>query len=50
LIPIVGGLAGCIGFLIFPGHLRFLWWVPLVLDPGAWIALWALWNWKALVR
>jgi hypothetical protein len=32
-IPLIGGIAGCLGLLIAPWPgVRFYWWVPLILD------------------
>lgn len=39
-IPLVGGIAGMIGCLIFPhGHLRSYWWLPLILDYGCMVGM-----------
>jgi hypothetical protein len=50
LIPLVGGLSGCMGLLILPSHLAYVCWLPLALDIGTWTAVWALWNWKTIFK
>lgn len=50
LIPLIGGLSGCLGLLVLPVHLTYLCWLPFVLDLGTWIIIVALWNWKRLAK
>jgi hypothetical protein len=35
LIPLVGGLSGCLAVLIVPLEFSRWWWVPFVVDPGS---------------